>query len=148
METKKKQGRPSSYSDDIANTICVRLAKGESLRSICRDPAMPVRQTVVTWLLNPEHKSFLDHYETARKLGYSEMFEELTEIADDTTGETQRDRLRVDTRKWYLSKVAPKIYGDKLDFTSGGEKLGTFTNEQLDAIFKRRSASSDPSGME
>lgn len=35
----------------------------------------------------------------------------------------QRDRLRVDTRKWYTSKIAPKLYGDKLDVTSAGEKL-------------------------
>lgn len=35
----------------------------------------------------------------------------------------QRDRLRVDTRKWYTSKIAPKLYGERLDVTSAGEKL-------------------------
>ncbi len=35
----------------------------------------------------------------------------------------QRDRLRTDTRKWYTSKVAPKLYGDKLDITSKGESV-------------------------
>lgn len=35
----------------------------------------------------------------------------------------QRSRLRVDTRKWFLSKVLPKLYGDKLDITSDHKPL-------------------------
>ena len=27
----------------------------------------------------------------------------------------QRSKLRVDTRKWYLSKILPKKYGDKIN---------------------------------
>lgn len=34
------------------------------------------------------------------------------------------NRLRIDTRKWMLSKMLPKVYGDKLDLTSKGEKIG------------------------
>ena len=34
-----------------------------------------------------------------------------------------RSRLRVDTRKWLLSKLIPKKYGDKIDVTSGGERI-------------------------
>ena len=37
----------------------------------------------------------------------------------------QRDRLRVDARKWMLGKMQPKKYGDKLDVTSDGEKIST-----------------------
>lgn len=47
-----------------------------------------------------------------------------------------RDRLRVDTRKWYTAKVLPKIYGEKvtheLEFTR--EELERMTPEQLEAI--------------
>lgn len=35
----------------------------------------------------------------------------------------QRDRLRVDTLKWYCAKLAPRTYGDKIDLTSGGEPI-------------------------
>ena len=51
------------------------------------------------------------------------MFEELIEIADEEKKDVMRSRLRVDTRKWYLSKIVPKKYGEKLDLTSKGEKL-------------------------
>ena len=35
----------------------------------------------------------------------------------------QRSRLRYDARRWLISKLNPKKYGDKIDHTSGGEKL-------------------------
>ena len=36
-------------------------------------------------------------------------------------------RLQVDVRKWMAGKLAPKKYGDKLDVTSAGEKIQTYT---------------------
>jgi hypothetical protein len=52
METNDQpnRGRPSEYSDKIAEAICERLLNGESLRAICADPAMPARATVFRWL--------------------------------------------------------------------------------------------------
>jgi hypothetical protein len=45
------------------------------------------------------------------------LADEILEIADDIAGDPARDRLRLDTRKWLMSKIAPKVYGDKLDLT-------------------------------
>ena len=39
--TKKPIGRPTDYSDELAAEILSRIAMGESMRSVCRDPAMP-----------------------------------------------------------------------------------------------------------
>jgi hypothetical protein len=36
----------------------------------------------------------------------------------------QRARLKVDTRKWLLSKLQPKKYGDKLDMNVAGKDGG------------------------
>src|SRR5262249_57879853 len=53
--------RPSRYSHEIADTICERLAvEGESLRTICSDPAMPTKLTVFRWLAR--YEEFLDMY--------------------------------------------------------------------------------------
>lgn len=38
-------------------------------------------------------------------------------------GAIQRDTLRVNTLKWYTGKICPRLYGEKLDVTSGGEKV-------------------------
>lgn len=140
---KNKLGRPSSYSQEIADELCERIAKGQSVRTICKDAHMPDAGTVYNWLLDKEKKDFFKQYARARNAQAENLFDELLEIADDGTNDfmtitkgdvtynvedkevTNRSRLRVDTRKWYLSKVLPKKYGDKLDLTSDGDKLPT-----------------------
>jgi hypothetical protein len=54
------------------------------------------------------------------------MAEELLEISDGEDGQadTHRDRLRVETRKWLLSKALPKIYGDKTTHEHAGKNGG------------------------
>jgi hypothetical protein len=40
------------------------------------------------------------------------------------TGDMIRHRqLKVDALKWVVSKMLPKKYGDKIDITSGNEKI-------------------------
>ena len=43
-------GRPSGYRGDLDDAICQRLLAGEPLRTVCRDPSMPSRSTVHTWM--------------------------------------------------------------------------------------------------
>jgi hypothetical protein len=119
-------GRPSTFAQDIADAICLRLAEGETLRQICRSEGMPPESTVRQWVI--DQAEFAAQYAKARDLGLDAMADALFEIADDGTNDTNvdedgnvftnhdviaRSRLRVDTRKWYLSKLAPKRYGDK-----------------------------------
>jgi hypothetical protein len=117
--------RPSIYTLELGTKICKRISQGESVRSIVKDEEMPSSATIFNWLLDKDKKEFLEQYETARNIQAETMFEELLEIADSKETEVMRDRLRVDTRKWYLSKVLPKKFGEKLDLTSDGKKLPT-----------------------
>jgi hypothetical protein len=73
--------RPSDYSDDIAGTICERIADGESLRSICSQEGFPHKATVFRWLASNE--AFRDHYARAREAQADALFDEILEIADD-----------------------------------------------------------------
>lgn len=130
-------GRPSIFTDELAATICSRLAAGESLRRICSEDAMPCRDTVFVWVsTNP---AFSDQYAKARQFQMDAMVEDILEIADDGTNDTYEDadgrvkvnadviarsRLRVDTRKWVMSKLAPKKYGDKVLQEITGENGG------------------------
>ncbi len=99
---------------------------------------MPSRSSVSLWVVN-DVEGFADQYARARELGLDEMAESLTEISDDGTNDwvddndpdnpgyklngehVQRSKLRVDTRKWILSKLAPKKYGDKQDINLSGQ---------------------------
>jgi hypothetical protein len=113
------RGRPSIFSPELADRLCERLADGEALRAICRDEGMPDERTVRRWALD-DVEGFSGHYARAREIGYQGMADDLTEIADAKDGDPARDRLRVDTRKWLLSKALPKIYGDKQQIEHSG----------------------------
>lgn len=79
------------------------------------------------WVVD-DREGFAAQYTRAREIGYHMMADELLGIADDGTNDytktddgerlnaehVQRSRLRLDTRKWLLSKALPKIYGDKI----------------------------------
>lgn len=131
----KKRGRPSLYTDKIAAEICERLASGESLRAICRDEKMPAESTVRSWYVD-DLNGFAARYARARDIYLDVMADEILDISDDGSNDwmkrengsvvfdqeaATRSKLRVDTRKWYLSKLAPKRYGDKLQHTGDGE---------------------------
>lgn len=125
-----KIGRPTIYTEELANNICDRLSKGESLRRICRDDEMPERTTVHLWLLDKNKKDFFNQYAKACDTRADELFDELEEIAR-TEEDVSRARLIVDTRKWYLSKVMPKKYGDKMDLTTDGKALTINISQEI-----------------
>ena len=107
--------RPTGLTDKLAADICRRLADGKTLRAVCRTPGMPSERTVRTWAL--EDEAFAPKYARARDIGYQGLFDQILEIADNPASDpatVNRDRLRIDARKWMLAKALPKMYGDKL----------------------------------
>lgn len=116
-------GRPSLYSPDLAAAICERLVAGESLRAICRDPAMPAISSVFLWM--SVHKEFSEQYARARAEQADAKFDELEELAATATPETASVvKLQVDTRKWVLSRMSPKKYGEKVQQEVSGSDGG------------------------
>lgn len=145
--------RPSEFGKEVADEICDRLAKGESLRTICQDEKsgwLPSETTVRRWLArgemepSSEYGEFRRQYAHAREMQAEHYADEIIAIADapnvtknPVTGEAelrdpQRDRLRVDARKWYASKLAPKRFGDKVEVEHSGS-IATLPDDQLDA---------------
>lgn len=137
-------GRPTDYTPQLALKICDRLVCGqegtetegkpESLRSICRDESMPSITSVMRWL--DKHEEFRVQYACARELQQEISHEEIIEIADNSTDDIcylvseddsgegakpvikysaiARAKLQIDTRKWIMSKMSPKKYGEKI----------------------------------
>lgn len=113
-DTKRKTGRPSKYSDEMAEKICEKIANGRSLRSICAEDGMPTTSTVCKWLI--ENKEFSEQYARARDKQADYFAEEIIEIADSAEAESAavaKAKLQIDARKWAASKIAPKKYGGK-----------------------------------
>lgn len=138
-EEKKKHagGRPKLNPADYTTLILERIADGEYLTKISKEKGMPSFKTVWKWMR--EDKEFFHAYTRAQELRADKIFEELVAIADDSTNDyitietnsdkkkvvnheyINRSRLRIDTRKWMLSKMMPSKYGDKLDLKHSGE---------------------------
>lgn len=138
--------RPSTFSAEMADSICERLADGESLRAICSADDMPDKATVFRWLAN--NTAFRDQYARAREAQADSLFDEILDIADDGSNDwmerkdgegnnigwlengeaLRRSVLRVDARKWMAGKLQPKKYSDKLSLD------GTLTHEAGDSI--------------
>jgi len=130
-------GRPSDYTLELSDLICSRLTEGESMRSVCRDPEMPVLTTIFRWLR--EKPDFKQQYDIAKEESAETLADEMVDIADnqvktplivdgdivlDEKGDqvmiadsvaVQHAKLRIDTRKWAASKLKPKKYGDRSD---------------------------------
>jgi hypothetical protein len=123
----KSIGRPSDYSDEIAEKICNRLGEHETLREICLDPTMPERATILDWLAH--RKEFRDRYRDALEWAAEDWADETYEIIFDTSGGySQRMRrdgrivvsvdradlarrcLRVKLRQWVACRLAPHKY--------------------------------------
>lgn len=112
-KTAKKTGRPPVFTDDDTEALCAYLAEGMSLRKACSQPGMPSIQTVFNWMRTRD--GFVERYARAKAEAADAFAEDMLDIADDPSGDYQRDRLRVDTRKWLASKLKPKKYGEKLE---------------------------------
>jgi hypothetical protein len=116
---KKKNGRPTIYTQAIADEICERLAHGETLRKMVLDEHMPPAGTIYRWLDSNER--FRDQYAQAR-VRQADYYAEM--IIDESFGahDASIGRLRMDALKWASSKIAPKKYGDKIELESNSNQ--------------------------
>jgi hypothetical protein len=108
-----------------AEFICSKIADGFTLRQIAKE--LDCEASAITdWVRHSN--DFAAQYARAREVQAEKFADELVEIADDGANDwyeregielpdhehIQRSRLRADTRKWLMSKMLPKKYGDRL----------------------------------
>ena len=144
----KKMGRPSSFTQQIADIICSRIAEGESLREICKDDNMPDRVTIYRWL--QADSDFCNHYTRAREDQADTLADEIMAIADETpdlnpildkhgalieiqlhSAYLQWQKQRIDARKWTAMKLKPKKYGDRLVHAGDSENPLEIQNDAM-----------------
>ena len=120
-------GRPTKCTPEVTEAICIRLAGGESLRSICSDEAMPHISTVLLWVVN-DREGFSEQYHASREAaGYAHADEALAlryELREGSL-DPQTAKVILDALKWGAERMAPKRHSQRqeIDHTSGGEKM-------------------------
>ena len=123
--------------DKVFLDIIQQIELGRSVKNILDDDTYPIdRSTFYNWLNdNPER---IELYKRATEIRADNIFDDMLDLADDGTKDyyydvngnrqqsmvaVNRSRLQLDTRKWVLGRMNPKKYSEKLDITSGGDKL-------------------------
>lgn len=148
-------GRPETWVSEkktiAIKTIIQRICEGESLRSILLHADRNILPTMAVFLKWVSEDAELEkQYARAMSVRAESMFDEIIDISDETNADIeftddgkmkivgeaiQRSRLKIDARKWALSKMNPKKYGDKVDVdhTTKGEAINTVTWNFIDA---------------
>lgn len=143
--------------DTHFNEILLELESGSSLRKILKEKHISSR-TFNEWLFNNIERQ--NQYAHAREVQADKLFDEILDIADDSSRDTkfdkdgnpyidnefvQRSRLRIDARKWQLSKMLPKKYGDSVKLTGDADNpiQSKLTIEVLPASGRIASSESD-----
>lgn len=125
---KSKSGRPSAFNDELLDKILEQISEGATERSIFDQPGYPNWRT---WSkFKREHPEFIPHYTRAKEDGFESWERKIIDIANDDSRDViedakgnqrsdntavNRDRLRIDSMKWLMSKSMPKKYGDKIE---------------------------------
>lgn len=126
-QVRGKRGRPrTELRVTVIQEIMDRLSAGEPLRQILPDegrpPHLPHRAVFARAVVANQPPTISDQYARARQAQAMNWAEELLELADAPVEDMValgHARLRVDTRKWLLSKVLPKLFGDRLEVPVG-----------------------------
>lgn len=112
----------------ILDRVCAGLAAGTPLTVICRQPGMP--STVTVWRWAQEAPEVAKAIARARDDGYDAIALEALQIADVGSGDSLRDRLRVDTRLKLLAKWSPR-YADRSQHEISGPNGGAVIIEAI-----------------
>jgi hypothetical protein len=129
IKSREKFLRPRmQYNQELAEEICYLIGNStKSLDNILNsDDRFPSYVTIYEWVDNvPE---FAKMYEIAKQRQAHNHVDSMLKIAEDDSrdvlftdkGEASnsaaisRAKLRIDTAKWIVGKVLPKVYGDKI----------------------------------
>lgn len=103
-------GRPTIYTEELAESILDRLANGESMVQICKTEGMPGLRTVMRWA--KEHDVFGTRYAQAREAQAEVMDDMILTAAKEAKSDPQAARVQIEAYKWRAAKLAPKRYGD------------------------------------
>jgi len=129
----------SPERQQIADQVLAGMSGGLSTFKACEAAQAP-HSTFLLWV--SQDSLLADRYARAREDLIEHMAAETLAIADAPVGSTEhgttdsgavaKQRLQVDTRKWLLSKLAPKKYGDKV--TLSGDAENPLTVEKIQRV--------------
>lgn len=116
-QEKRPAHRPPIYGLEDFKAVLAELEEGRTLTAICKDPGRPSTAWVKAYKnTTPE---LLALYMRAREEQQHAFSDEIIDISDNSSNDSEsprsveRAKLRVETRKWLMARLAAKTFGDK-----------------------------------
>jgi regulator of protease activity HflC (stomatin/prohibitin superfamily) len=134
-------GRPTLFTQELADLICERLIAGESQRAISRDKNFPDIVTIWRWRNNMP--DFSKQYARAREAQADALADRAVEEAL-TAEDAGKGRLAYDALRWYAGKMKPGTYGDKVQHANAAGDGDQVT----EIVFRVGRESTGPNGIE
>lgn len=115
------------YAPEVWESICERIANGETLGAICSEEGYPCKVRVYKYI--KAHPEFEIEYRRARERQVETFVDQLIEIADDGRNDwmekqgrngtyialndehIRRSQIRVQVRQWIAERVMARKYG-------------------------------------
>lgn len=120
IKPKKKREKLAFIEQNLFEEVCSYVACGMSLANIAKLPGMPNPFSVIRKMCENDINKQL--YLHAREMGVLAFAEDLLTIADNTKGNVDRDRLRIDARKFLMSKMNRALFGDNVQVEGNPNK--------------------------
>jgi len=109
-----------AYDDATKNAmvdaLLVQIETGKSMREVCRMDGMPDHTTVIRWMR--DDAALATRYARARTAQADTLFDRMEAVEEAVSAGTMDShaaRVVLDSMRWRASKLAPKVYGDRLD---------------------------------
>ena len=109
---------------EIQEKVITEIQTGRSLRQVCGDEGMPNFRTVQRWIVSDGQ--FAVRYARARTAQADTLFDRMEAVEEAVSAGTMDShaaRVVLDSMRWRASKLAPKIYGDRLDVSVSDTRI-------------------------
>lgn len=121
--------RPSEYDFEKCKVICEEVAEGFNIKTVLKSKEeYPDFSTWCRW--KRENEELRNLYVNSMQDKSESVIEEIDHVYDllkNGAIEPSAANVLIQTNKWLAAKFYPKMFGDKVDLTTGGEKLPTNT---------------------
>ena len=108
----------------MVDSLLVQIEAGKSMREVCRMDGMPDHTTVIRWMR--DDASLATKYARARMAQADVLFDRMEAVEEAVSAGTMDShaaRVVLDSMRWRASKLAPKVYGDRLDVSVSDARI-------------------------
>lgn len=120
--------RPSEYDFELCKLICDELADGDNIKSILKESKYPDWSTFRRWKNeNEELRTLYVNSQQDKAIALESEIDDTIALLKEGTLEASEANVIIQTLKWKMAKFYPKVFGDKVDLTSGGDKINAQT---------------------